>query len=97
MQGINDSVSLKLELLLLLLGESELTLVQSLHFVDEDLIALQFHMLISLDRVSDALGKGVPLLGLSADVRFVRVDRTDDLLLRALLLLGGFIRLVLSS
>jgi hypothetical protein len=96
-QGINNSVSLKLELLLLFLSEPELALVQSLHFVDEDIVSLQFHVLVGLDRLSDAFRQGVPLLALSADVRFVRVDRPDDLLLRALLLLRGFIRMVLAS
>ena len=87
MQGINNSVPLKLELLLLLLGEPELTLVQSLHLVDEDLVPLQLDVLVGLDRLSDALGQSVPLLALGANVGLVRVDRPDDLLLRALLLL----------
>lgn len=94
MQGIHNSVPLKLELLLLLLGEPELTLVQSLHLVDEDLVPLQLDVLVGLNRLSDALGQSVPLLALGANVGLVRVDRPDDLLLRALLLLRRFINLV---
>jgi hypothetical protein len=96
-QGINNSVSLKLELLFLFLGKPQLALVQSLHFVDEDLISLQLNVLVGFNRLSDSLCKGVPLLALGANVRLVRIDRTDDLLLRALLLLGRFITLVLSG
>jgi hypothetical protein len=53
-------------------------------------------VLVGLYRLGDTLCERVPLLGLGTNARLVRVDRPDDLLLRALLLLGRFIRLVFA-
>jgi hypothetical protein len=86
-QGVKNSVPLELELLFLFLRKSQLTLVESLHFVDEYLVSLQLEMLVRLDSVRDALRQSVPLLALGANARLVIVDAANDFLLGSLLLL----------
>jgi hypothetical protein len=73
--------------LFLFFRKSELALVESLHFVNEYLVSLQFEMLVRLDSVRDALRQSVPLLALGANARLVIVDAANDFLLGSLLLL----------
>ena len=93
-QRVKNSVSLLLELMLLLLGESELTLVESLHLVDKYLVSLELEVLVSLDCVGDALGERVALLRLRTNARPVLADAAHDILLVALLLNWGLVGLL---
>lgn len=97
--GEQNGVLLKSQLLLLFAGEAQLALVESLHLVDEDLVALQLDVLVLGETGGSLPREGVAEGGLLPDVPLVAFDRGDDFFLSALLLLpiNAVLRLFLGA